>query len=106
MSSLFDNKTRRRYFFVSAFFGSALTLIDDILVAVFRGIVDHGHLLLGQVDLHVLDALAERGDIIHDLLDTVFTVDVGRENRRHRLFVGSLLRCTHAHTHHECKAQH
>ena len=66
MSSLSDNKTRRRYFFVSAFFGSALTLI----------------------------------------LDTVFTVDVGRENRRHRLFVGSLLRCTHAHTHHECKAQH
>ena len=39
-------------------------------------------------------------------VDTVFTVDVGRENRRHRLFVGSLLRCTHAHTHHECKAQH
>ena len=80
--------------------------LDDIIVAVFRGIVDHGHLLLGQVDLHVLDALAERGDIVHDLLDTVFTVDVGRENRRHRLFVGSLLRCTHAHTHHECKAQH
>ena len=64
------------------------------------------HPLQSFADLHVLDALAERGDIVHDLLDTVFTVDVGRENRRHRLFVGSLLRCTHAHTHHECKAQH
>ena len=28
LSSLSDNKTRRRYFFVSAFFGSALTLIE------------------------------------------------------------------------------
>ena len=38
MSSLFDNKTRRRYFFVSAFFGSALTLIEAKPLTIFSSL--------------------------------------------------------------------
>lgn len=38
VSSLSDNKTRRRYFFVSAFFGSALTLIEAKPLTIFSSL--------------------------------------------------------------------
>lgn len=62
--------------------------LDDVFVAVLRSIVDDGHLLFRQVDPHVLDPLAERRHVVHDLLHAVFAVDVGCEDRRDDLFLG------------------
>ena len=60
--------------------------LDNVGVAVVFGVVGDGHRLMLNIYLHVLDALAERRHVVHNLFPTLTTSDVGLEYRC--LFLG------------------